>query len=57
VRLSRPLPGAFSRELNDRFGHRHLDLLINGLRAVPDGAATIEGPAMTREELRGMPRP
>jgi AcrR family transcriptional regulator len=56
VRLSRPLPGAFSRELNDQFGHRHLDLLINGLRAVPGSTATIEGPAMTREELRGMPR-
>ena len=52
VRLSRPLPGAFTREVNDRLGHRHLDLLINGLRAVPDRAATIDGPAMTRDELR-----
>jgi AcrR family transcriptional regulator len=52
VRLSRPLPGAFPREINDQLGHRHLDLLINGLRAVPDGAAVIEGPAMSREELR-----
>jgi AcrR family transcriptional regulator len=52
VRLSRPLPGAFSRELNDQLGHRHLDLLINGLRATPDPAATIDGPAMTLEDLR-----
>jgi hypothetical protein len=52
VRLSRPLPGAFPREVNDQLGHRHLDLLINGLRAVPDGTAVIEGPAMSREELR-----
>src|SRR2546429_317241 len=27
VRLSRPLPGTFTRELNDSLGHRHLDLL------------------------------
>lgn len=52
VRLSRPLPGAFPRELNDQLGHRHLDLLINGLRAKPDDSAVIEGPAMTLEELR-----
>ena len=57
VRLSRPLPGGFSRELNDQFGHRHLDLLINGLRAVPGGAATIGGPALSREELRGLRPP
>jgi AcrR family transcriptional regulator len=57
VRLSRPLPGRFTRELNDQLGHRHLDLLINGLRAVPDGAATIEGPALSREELRAFRTP
>jgi len=51
VRLSRPLPGSFPREVNDKLGHRHLDLLINGLRATP-GEAVISGPAMTREELR-----
>lgn len=53
VRLSRPLPGPLPREVNDKLGHRHLDLLINGLRAKPDGSAVIDGPALTREELRG----
>jgi len=52
VRLSRPLPGALGRELNDQLGHRHLDLLINGLRAAPDDTATIDGPALTLEDLR-----
>lgn len=52
VRLSRPLPGPFARELNDQLGHRHLDLLINGLRVTPDDTAHIAGPALTREELR-----
>ena len=57
VRLSRPLPGAFTRELNERFGHRHLDLLINGLRAAPGGDAEIGGPALSREELRAFRSP
>lgn len=54
VRLSRPLPGPFSREVNDQLGHRHLDLLINGLRATPDPSAEIQGPAMTLEDLRSI---
>jgi AcrR family transcriptional regulator len=54
VRLSRPLPGPFSREMNDQLAHRHLDLLINGLRATPDGTAEIQGPAMTLEDLRSV---
>ncbi|MFL6144880.1 MAG: TetR/AcrR family transcriptional regulator [Labedaea sp.] len=52
VRLSRPLPGGFSREQNDALAHRHLDLLINGLRAVPDRAGALSGPALGLEELR-----
>jgi AcrR family transcriptional regulator len=52
VRLSRPLPGAFSQKVNIQLGHRHLDLLINGLRATPDPDARIDGPAMTLEDLR-----
>jgi AcrR family transcriptional regulator len=54
VRLSRPLPGAVSRELNNRLGHRHLDVLINGLRTAGDRPAQIEGPAMTLQQLRTM---
>lgn len=53
IRLSRPLPGPLSRELNDQLAHRHLDLLIGGLRAGGAGA-TAGGPAMTLEDLRAM---
>jgi AcrR family transcriptional regulator len=34
VRLSRPLPGAVPPEVDQRLAHRHLDLLVEGLRAV-----------------------
>jgi AcrR family transcriptional regulator len=54
VRLSRPLPGRFTRELNERLGHRHLDLLINGLRAAPSAEPKIEGPVLSLDELRTM---
>jgi AcrR family transcriptional regulator len=54
VRLSRPLPGTFARDINDQLGHRHLDLLINGLRAVPDRAADIAGPPLTLDDLRDL---
>jgi AcrR family transcriptional regulator len=52
VRLSRPLPGAFSKELNDSLAHRHLDLLINGLRAAGRADEQVEGPALTLGDLR-----
>ena len=53
VRISRPLPGAFPRELNDRLAHRHVDLLLQGLRSSPDlvGMA-LPGPAMGLADLR-----
>lgn len=54
VRLSRPLPGSFPRAVNDQLGHRHPDLLINGLRAVP-GHAELGGPGTTFADLREMP--
>lgn len=57
VRLSRPLPGAFSREASDRLGHRHLDLLIDGLRANGGQRSPLGGPAMTMADLRRLPRP
>jgi AcrR family transcriptional regulator len=56
VRMSRPLPGSFSREMNDQLGHRHLDLVINGLRATPGSGGAISGPAMTLEDLRSVGR-
>jgi AcrR family transcriptional regulator len=50
VRLSRPLPGPISDQLNAQLAHRHLDLLVAGLRA-GDAAATLEGPALSRDDL------
>jgi AcrR family transcriptional regulator len=57
VRLSRPLPGGFPRETNDRLSHRHLDLMIDGLRASAQRPAQLGGPAMTFEDLRRLPQP
>jgi len=58
VRLSRPLPGGFSRELNDQLAHRHLELVISALCAAADGpAAPLPGPAMTLEDLRNLQAP
>ncbi len=57
VRLSRPLPGGFSRETNDSLSHRHLDLLIDGLRPATGQPAPLGGPAMTLGDLRRFPQP
>ena len=54
VRLSRPLPGPITRDLNDRLAHRHLDLLIQGFSTPgaerADDADSAAG--MTLEDLR-----
>jgi AcrR family transcriptional regulator len=52
VRLSRPLPGPFPRELNDQLAHRHLDLLVEGLRPRPGRPVAISGPAMSMHDLQ-----
>lgn len=49
VRLSRPLPGSVPIELNDQLAHRHLDLVLAGLRSDQNVLAD-EG--LTRQELR-----
>lgn len=54
VRLSRPLPGAFTREQTDQLGHRHLDLLVHGLRPTPQEPGPVGGRTITREALRSM---
>jgi hypothetical protein len=47
IRLSRPLAGAFPRELDNATAHRQLELMLDGLRAGPepgpDGPMTIDG--------------
>ena len=53
VRLSRPLPGPFPRELDMRLAHRHLDLLVAALQAQPESNPTrLSGPAMTLAQLQ-----
>ena len=54
VRLARPLPGAFSAALNRRLAHRHLDLLLDGLRAPGAG---LPGPALSLDDLAALPTP
>jgi AcrR family transcriptional regulator len=57
TRLSRPLPSPIPRALNERLAHRHLDLLLDGLRAAgrDHSVARLPGPAMTLEDLRALP--
>ncbi len=54
IRIAHPLPGPFPRPLDDSLAHRHLDLLLAGLRAT--GPARPEesppGRALTLEDLR-----
>ncbi len=52
IRLSRPLPGPLPAELNDRLAHRHLDLLVQGLRPYPSRRPP-SGPALDIDDLRG----
>jgi AcrR family transcriptional regulator len=53
VRLARPLPGPIPPEANDRFAHRHLDLLIEGLR-YRDGRHNPSGAGLERADLRAI---
>jgi AcrR family transcriptional regulator len=57
VRLSRPLPGGFPPETNSALSHRHLDLLIDGLRAAARHPAELAGPALSIADLRQYPDP
>ena len=57
VRMSRPLPGGFPAEVNAGLSHRHLDLLIDGLRAAAQQPAQLTGPALTMTDLRRYPEP
>jgi AcrR family transcriptional regulator len=51
VRLSRPLPGPFPPELNRRLAHRHLDLLLDGLRSSASTSVPLSGPEMAFDDL------
>jgi AcrR family transcriptional regulator len=54
VRLARPLPGPLAPELDARLAHRHLDLVLDGLRAAPLRAVALPGPALTLADLRAL---
>jgi AcrR family transcriptional regulator len=51
VRLSRPLPGSVPADIDEQLAHRHLDLLIDGLRPAP-GRHEPGGPRLERTDLR-----
>jgi AcrR family transcriptional regulator len=57
ARLSRPLPGGFPPETNARLSHRHLDLVIDGLRATARQPAQLRGPALNIADLGHLPQP
>jgi AcrR family transcriptional regulator len=55
VRLSHPLPGGFARETNTGLSHRHLDLVLDGLRPPAQQTAPLTGPALGFADLRQLP--
>ena len=55
VRLSRPLAGGFPPDLQYRLSHRHLNLVIDGLRATARQPAELGGPALALADLRQFP--
>lgn len=57
ARLSRPLPGGFPPEIHYRLSHRHLSLVIDGLRATARQPAELDGPALTLADLHQYPQP
>jgi AcrR family transcriptional regulator len=54
VRLSRPLPGSVPADVDQELGHRHLELVLAGLRNNP---GVLLGDGMSRAELRAMRGP
>ncbi len=53
VRLARPLPGPIPRDLDNRLAHRHLELLLDGLRVRRgDRPAPLPEPSLTLAGLR-----
>jgi AcrR family transcriptional regulator len=52
VRLARPLPGPIPRDLDNRLAHRHLELLLDGLRTDrAEPADPLPEPALTLADL------
>jgi hypothetical protein len=53
VRLAHPLPRSFPRALDGALAHRHLQLVIDGLRAGAH-AEPLPGPALSLDGLRSV---
>jgi AcrR family transcriptional regulator len=52
VRLARPLPGPIPRDLDNQVAHRHLELVLDGLRADRAESLTpLPDPALTLADL------
>jgi AcrR family transcriptional regulator len=52
IRLSRPLQTPLPPELDRALAHRHLDVLLDGLRVPRYVQRTLAGPALTFDDLR-----
>jgi AcrR family transcriptional regulator len=52
IRLSRPLPQGFTPELDNRLAHRHIELVLAGLRGDAAPPAPLSGPALSLGDLR-----
>ena len=52
IRLSRPLPQGFGAELDNRLAHRHIDLVLAGLRGGAELQSPLSGPALSLGDLR-----
>ncbi|MGH2550564.1 MAG: TetR/AcrR family transcriptional regulator, partial [Thermomicrobiales bacterium] len=49
IRFSRPLPGPITPEMDNALAHRHLDILLEGLRSRPPDS--LSGPSLELDDL------
>jgi AcrR family transcriptional regulator len=54
IRLSRPLPGSVPRALDRAIAHRHIDLLLAGLRAEGAPPVPLSGPVLSLDDLSAL---
>lgn len=55
IRLSRPLPGPISPELDKQLAHRHLEIILAGLRPPQENPnAALSGPSLDLADLRSL---
>ena len=56
IRLSRPLPGRFSAEMNHAISHRQLAIYIDGLLTGTNDRSSLTGPRLEQRDLSAMNR-